>query len=84
MLERMSVVSHKFYQMSILIGNHAFIEFTGLMNEYIKICRRALAEGVDFTETNKHIGKSLDIAPYEQEYIREKLECIFGTSMVFR
>lgn len=36
------------------IGNHPFIEFTGLMNEYIVMCENALAQGIDFTETSIH------------------------------
>jgi len=40
-LDAMAQASGAFYAAAIRIGNHPFIEFTGLMNEYIKICADA-------------------------------------------
>lgn len=80
MLIKMKAASNAFYAASTQIGNHAFIEFTGLMNEYINVCRDALAEGRDFTTFNIHSGKSM-IKSYQQEYMREKIECIFGVPL---
>ncbi len=55
-------------------GNHAFIEFTGLMNEY------TMQSGEDFTECNIHSGKKLRAHDFNENYIREKLECIYSTT----
>jgi hypothetical protein len=76
-LERMRQASATFYRMAVRIGNHPFIEFTGLMNEYTKACERAHAEGIDFTQCNVHSGKELPLKGYEVAYINEKLGCIF-------
>jgi hypothetical protein len=76
----MQVVSDQFYKGAINTGNHAFIEFCGLMNEYIKVCRNAIAKDIDFTEANIHSGTALPMTPYELDYAREKFECIYGAS----
>lgn len=81
MLAGMRAAAKDFYVAAALTQCHAFVEFAGLMNEYIKICARALEQGKDFTETNIHTGEALTIEAYEAAYLREKLECIFGTSL---
>lgn len=81
-LALMRQASTAFYQRAINIGNHAFIEFTGLMNEYIKCCAEAAAQGIDFRECNTHSGKALPMPDYSMAYINEKLECIFLGSVV--
>jgi len=82
MLAAMRAASEAFYFRAIHIGNHAFIEFTGLMNEYIKLCEEAHAQGVDFTTTNIHGGgAALPMKGYHRAYISEKLECIYGVSL---
>lgn len=48
-IKQMRQLSNQFYVGAITIGNHPFIEFTGLMNEYIEACKEALKEGIDFT-----------------------------------
>jgi hypothetical protein len=48
------------------------------MNEFIKICRAASAEGVDFMIANRHTGASLPIERYHAEYLGEKVGCIYG------
>lgn len=82
-LERMKAVSEAFYYNAIRIGVHPFIEFCGLMNEYIKACRSAHEKGIDFSECNKHAGNHLPLEDHEIRYLNEKLECIFtGRSIV--
>jgi len=81
MLAMMRETSNAFYKRARLIGCHPFIEFAGLMNEYIKVCRRAHEQGIDFTESSAHSGKPLDFRSYEAAYLGEKLGCIYGPSL---
>ncbi len=81
-LDRMQKASDVFYRDAISIGNHPFIEFAGLMNEYIAACRAAHANGIDFTQCNAHNGLMLPLPPVMSDYINEKLECIFSGSKV--
>ena len=76
-LEQMQAVSSGFYMQAVRIGVHPFIEFCGLMNEYIKACRLAHERGIDFSECNTHSGTDLPLESFAVEYINEKLECIF-------
>lgn len=76
-LAAMQQASDAFYRAATRIGNHPFIEFTGLMNEYIKCCKLAHEDGIDFTECNTHAGQSLPIPGFSLDYMNEKLECIF-------
>lgn len=78
----MQETSDAFYRSAVSIGNHPFIEFAGLMNEYITACRAAHAKGIDFTQCNVHNGQSLPLHPVMSDYINEKLECIFSGSKV--
>lgn len=81
-LAEMQEASNAFYRSAIHIGNHPFIEFGGLMNEYINACRQAHAKGIDFTECNVHSGQVLPLHPVMSDYLNEKLECIFAGSKV--
>lgn len=82
-LRSMRAVSSLFYAQAVQIGNHPFIEFAGLMNEYIQCCEDAHRQGIDFTECNKHNGQVLPIKEFRAHYLNEKLECIFsGTRVV--
>lgn len=76
-INKMRQASNQFYTAAINTGNHAFIEFTGLMNEYIQCCQLAHEQDVDFSETNTHTGSELPIPEHSMDYINEKLECIF-------
>lgn len=76
-LVKMDSVSKDFYAAATQIGVHPFIEFCGLMREYIKACEAAHAKGIDFTECNAHSGLDLPMAPHMVAYVNEKLECIF-------
>lgn len=81
-LDHMQQASHEFYRAAVRIANHPFIEFAGLMNEYINACKAAHAQGIDFSECNRHSGLSLPLHPVMSDYINEKLECIFAGSKV--
>lgn len=76
-IRAMQEAANAFYKNAVRIGNHPFIEFAGLMNEYINACSQAADEGIDFTLCNTHTGQHLPLAPYQVDYINEKLECIF-------
>lgn len=80
-IRRMRDISNRFYGEAAALGVHPFIEFTGFMNEYIKLCESAMEQGIDFTETNTHTGKPLPMHAYEAAYIGEKFDCIFGPSL---
>jgi hypothetical protein len=80
MIKQMQQASNIFYSLASRIGNHAFVEFTGLLNEYIKLCEAALAQGIDFTACNIHLGRSLPVEDYQAAYLAEKLACIYGPS----
>lgn len=82
MIEKMHAATSAFYRDAVRIGNHPFIEFTGLMNEYIKLCEEALALGIDFTETSIHGGgAALPMKGHHRRYLEEKLDCIYGVSL---
>lgn len=76
-LEKMRETAESFYYSAIKIGVHPFIEFAGLMNEYIKVCVDAHNAGIDFSECNRHAGNHLPMRDYQIEYLNEKLDCIF-------
>lgn len=76
-LQEMKKASDAFYAAAVKIGNHPFIEFTGLMNEYIGVCQGAHKAGIDFTDCSTHSGQDLPMASYQVKYVNEKLECIF-------
>jgi hypothetical protein len=81
MLPRMRAASAAFYRAAVQIGCHPFIEFAGLMNEYIKLCEQAHEAGIDFTNTNAHSGNALPMQDYNVRYLAEKLECIYGPTL---
>lgn len=78
MLRGMRGASDYFYSSAVRIGVHAFIEFAGLMNEFIKLCEEAHAKGIDFTMANVHTDQHLPFQPHHIAYLNEKLECIYG------
>lgn len=81
MLGGMELAARAFYASAVPLHCHPFIEFTGLLNEYVGICRRAHAAGFAFEQASAHGGEALPMAPYEAAYIGEKLGCIFGPSL---
>lgn len=78
---RMSKISEGFYYQAIQCGNHAFIEFCGLMNDYIRMCEAALVKEIDFRDCNTHSGNSLPMEIYQAEYLAGKLDCIYGAQL---
>jgi hypothetical protein len=81
MLQKMKKVASAFYPAACKTGCHAFIEFTGLMNEYIQLCEMAHQQGIDFNTANVHVGAALPMQQYMAKYLGEKLGCIYGTSL---
>jgi len=77
-LRRMHAASNNFYAAAARAGCHAFIEFTGLMNEFIKLCETAEAQGIPWVRANVHGDVHLPFKPHHIEYLSEKLECIYG------
>ena len=80
-IDKMERVSSAFYYQAIHVGAHAFIEFNGLMNEYIKICRQALEKGIDFRQANTHNEIALPMETFQMAYLAEKLDCIYGPTL---
>jgi len=82
MLDGMRMAASTFYRMAQRAGCHPFLEFTGLMNEYIVLCEAAHAQGIDFTETSVHGGgQALPMKAHHKHYLDEKLQCIYGVSL---
>jgi len=81
MLRGMRAASDRFYESAFRIGCHPFIEFCGLMNEYIKMCEQAHKAGIDFPHASAHSGLAVPMAPYEAAYLGEKIGCIYGPSL---
>ncbi len=80
-LARMHAASGQFYAAAARAGCHAFIEFTGLMNEFIKICEEAEKQGIDWVRANVHGDVHLPFKPWNIAYLGEKLECIYGKQL---
>jgi len=77
-LQKMNIAASNFYDEAIRTDCHTFIEFTGLIREYIKICEKNHAQGIDFRKENAHTGiKQMKIQDYQINYLNEKLHCIF-------
>lgn len=78
-LNAMQQATNEFYKTAIATNCHAFIEFTGLMNEYINSCREFQRNNPteDFRQCNVHTGKRLSLESYQVDYIHEKLTCIY-------
>jgi hypothetical protein len=79
-IRKMKAASEAFYRAAAATHCHPFIEFTGFMNEYIKLCEEAFAKGVDFMMANTHTGVALPIQSFHAAYIGEKMGCIYGPS----
>jgi hypothetical protein len=81
MIRKMQRVVHDFYFQAIQTGCHPFIEWCGLMGEYVKMCKASLDAGIDFTETTIHgAGRPMAAQPFHAAYFAEKFSCIFGTT----
>lgn len=80
-MRRMRAASDTFYVLASGSGCHAFIEFTGLMNEYIKLCHEADEAGIPWVHANVHGDVHLPWKPWHIAYLSEKLECIYGRGL---
>lgn len=80
-LRKMEAVSSSFYYAAIQTQCHPFIEFCGLMNKYIDLCRAAHKQGIDFTNANTHSDMALPVEAHDMAYLAEKLDCIFGPTL---
>jgi hypothetical protein len=76
--KKMGKVSSNFYTGAIQTGCHPFIEFCGLMNEYIRVCIAAAEQKIPFPNLSEHSGQPLPVEAHNMDYIAEKLRCIFG------
>lgn len=76
-LKRMRTITSHYYNEAVHVGVHPFIEFAGLINEYVKVCEEAHAKGIDFSECHAHSGIELPMQPHHIDYVNEKLECIY-------
>lgn len=76
-LTQMGEAIRCFYSSAVQIGNHPFIEFSGVMTAYLKSCQRAHEAGIDFTNCSIHAGNPLPMEGFEVSYLNEKLNCIF-------
>lgn len=82
LLEGMQRISDAYYSMSASLGVHPFIEFAGLMNEFIKLCYAAEAAGDEtWPFASTHSGRSLPMKSFHVLYLAEKLDCIYGPSL---
>lgn len=71
-LSRMRSTAGAYYTSAVGIGVHRFLEFAGLLNEYIKVCQEMVDNGQDF------VTEPLMLRRHNRMYIEEKLECILG------
>lgn len=71
-----------YYAAAVGTGCHTFIEFTGLINEYITVCTQMTANG-DYTwlNANTHTGVPLQLRKHNVIYLAEKLDCIYGPTL---
>lgn len=76
-LQAMKEAAAQFYRDANRIGVHPFVEFSGLMQEYIKACEHAHRDEIDFTDCSVHTGKVLPMHSVMLDYVNEKLNCIF-------
>jgi len=85
-LALMQKAANEFYSSAVWTNCHAFVEFTGLINEFIKICT-AYQESwpkEDFRQCNVHTGRQMVIETYQLIYILEKLKCIYQADFALK
>lgn len=82
-LERMRQASNGFYGAAVRTGVHTFIEFTGLINEFIVLCEAAEAAGnVSWLMSSTHLpDNALPLEEHHVDYLAEKLDCIYGPGL---
>lgn len=77
MLRRMRIAKHVHWQLAIGTGCHGYIETNGPIGIYLGACERLEAAGARWVDANIH-GIPITLLEHEQEYMEEKLGCIFG------
>lgn len=75
---KMDAVVEKIYPMMTSCEVHPFVEFNGLMREYVVICRILARSGVAFPFASNHGTMAVEVPDYTIEYMAEKLGCIFA------
>lgn len=81
-LDRMAEICESFYLAAVATDVHAFIEFTGLLGEFLNLCKDAEQSGCrTWMGANVHGGENLPMRPYRLGYLREKLSCIYGGAL---
>jgi hypothetical protein len=76
---RMRSASNSFYRDAAYAGVHPFIEFAGLMNEYLELCQDALKQDVDYSQVSVHGSTHPPpMHPVRAAYLAEKFGCIFA------
>ena len=80
MLERMRFAVDTFYSYAQLTNVHQFLEFAGLMSEYVKQCRKLHERGIDFATEQ---GKLFELCDEQHAalYLGEKVNCIYGADL---
>jgi hypothetical protein len=76
-LKRMRLAADNFYYHVAASESQAFIEITGLLWEYIKVCEQNFSRGIDFREPNGLPGQRMQLQPHELAYFEQKINCIF-------
>jgi hypothetical protein len=73
MLVRMREARDLFYALAVHVGHHQFVEFAGMIGEYIAICEATHRAGRDFAT-----GAPLEMRGHHAHYLAEKMDCIYG------
>lgn len=82
MIEDMREAAKRFYGAAVGTRSHAFLEFTGLMNEYVAIAEHAESQGNEhWPQANQHIAIPLPLQPHNVVYLADKLACIYGQTL---
>ena len=76
-LDRMEQASAVFYRMAQDTKKHQFLEFNGLLAEYIKLLKVLHTEDKDIVESD-----NLPMKDYNAAYLAEKLDCIYGATFL--
>jgi len=80
-LTKMNSAVNSYYGMAVGTGCHAFIEFTGFLNEWVRICAENMEDGIDFLDADQHSGAVMKMHAYQAEYLAEKFKCVFGPTL---
>ncbi len=81
-LIQMQNAANTFYVLAMRTQVHPFVEFTGLMNEFVKVCKAAHESGVDFSACCAFTEK-LPMTPQNVALCNEALEHIFTGQVSF-